>query len=72
MLSEISALYQEWRAAAERASLAERNLMTWLSGDSRPDPQDIESAYALRAVATSRLKAFLAAVEEASRACRAR
>ena len=69
MLAEISALHQEWYAAAQRALQAERTLMESLRGDRTPDALEIEAVCALRADASRRLQTFLAATEAASRNC---
>lgn len=70
MVAEISVLHQEWHAAHEEASQAERKLMATMRGDSAADPQEIEAVCALRAEASRRLQVFLAAAEVASRNCR--
>lgn len=69
MLAEISALHQEWYAAAQRALQAERMLMESLRGDGSPDAIEIEAVCTLRAEASRRLQTFLAATKEASRTC---
>ena len=69
MLAEISALHQEWHAAAQRALQAERMLMESLRGDRTPDALEIEAVCTLRADASRRLQNFLAAAEKASRSC---
>ena len=70
MLAELRALHQEWHIAHEQAARAERKLMDSLRGDPGADPLEVEAVRALRASASSRLQAFLAAAEVASWRCR--